>query len=67
MRYVDLRSDTVTQPTEEMRNAMVNAIVGDDVYGDDPTIILLEEKAAKAVVKKRPFSYQAVQWVINSL
>lgn len=52
MRYVDLRSDTVTQPTEEMRNAMVNAIVGDDVYGDDPTIILLEEKAAKAVGKE---------------
>lgn len=52
MRYVDLRSDTVTQPTEEMRNAMANAIVGDDVYGDDPTLLLLEEKAAKAVGKE---------------
>ena len=38
MRYIDLRSDTVTMPTEEMRKAMANAAVGDDVYGDDPTV-----------------------------
>ncbi|HQE66225.1 MAG TPA: low-specificity L-threonine aldolase [Bacillota bacterium] len=46
MRYIDLRSDTVTQPTDEMREAMAKAIVGDDVYGDDPTVCLLEKKAA---------------------
>lgn len=44
---IDLRSDTVTQPTEEMRHAMATAIVGDDVYGEDPTIHALEVKAAE--------------------
>lgn len=43
---IDLRSDTVTIPTEEMRKAMAEAIVGDDVYGDDPTINELESMAA---------------------
>ena len=38
MEYVDLRSDTVTKPTPEMREAMAEAEVGDDVYGDDPTV-----------------------------
>jgi len=46
MKYIDLRSDTVTQPTKAMREAMFNAVVGDDVYGDDPTIKELEEYAA---------------------
>ncbi|MCK4502898.1 MAG: low-specificity L-threonine aldolase, partial [Desulfuromonadales bacterium] len=36
MDVIDLRSDTVTQPTPEMRAAMANAVVGDDVYGEDP-------------------------------
>jgi threonine aldolase len=44
---VDLRSDTVTQPTPAMRHAMANAEVGDDVYGEDPTINRLEERAAE--------------------
>lgn len=52
MRYIDLRSDTVTQPTDEMREAMAKAIVGDDVYGDDPTICLLEKKAAEYASKE---------------
>ncbi|HYE83223.1 MAG TPA: low-specificity L-threonine aldolase [Clostridia bacterium] len=52
MRYIDLRSDTVTQPTDEMREAMAKAIVGDDVYGDDPTICLLEKKAAEYAGKE---------------
>ena len=52
MRYIDLRSDTVTQPTEAMREAMFKARVGDDVYGDDPTMIELEEYAAKLVGKE---------------
>ncbi|HOS69515.1 MAG TPA: low-specificity L-threonine aldolase [Bacillota bacterium] len=52
MRYIDLRSDTVTQPTDEMREAMAKAIVGDDVYGDDPTVCLLEKKAAEYAGKE---------------
>lgn len=52
MRFIDLRSDTVTMPTEEMREAMARAVVGDDVYGDDPTVKLLEEKAASIVGKE---------------
>lgn len=43
----DFRSDTVTQPTTAMRNAMATAVVGDDVYGDDPTVNKLEEMAAE--------------------
>lgn len=46
MRIVDLRSDTVTQPTKEMREAMYRAEVGDDVYGEDPTVNRLEEMGA---------------------
>jgi threonine aldolase len=45
-RLVDLRSDTVTQPTEGMREAMMSAPLGDDVLGDDPSVIHLEEKVA---------------------
>lgn len=52
MRYIDLRSDTVTMPTEEMRIAMANAQVGDDVYGDDPTVNELERIAAQMVGKE---------------
>ncbi len=44
---VDLRSDTVTRPTAEMRQAMFDAEVGDDVYGEDPTVNLLEARAAE--------------------
>jgi threonine aldolase len=44
---IDLRSDTVTKPTEEMRAAMAVAEVGDDVYGEDPTVNLLEARAAE--------------------
>lgn len=43
---IDLRSDTVTQPTAAMREAIANAAVGDDVYGDDPTVNSLEERVA---------------------
>ncbi len=45
---IDLRSDTVTRPTPEMRVAMAAAEVGDDVYGEDPTVNLLEKRAAEA-------------------
>lgn len=44
---IDLRSDTVTRPTQEMRAAMAAAEVGDDVYGEDPTVNLLEKRAAE--------------------
>jgi len=47
MNFIDLRSDTVTEPTEEMRSAMSTAVVGDDVYEDDPTVIELEALSAK--------------------
>jgi threonine aldolase len=43
---IDLRSDTVTRPSPAMREAMARAEVGDDVFGDDPTVIALQEKAA---------------------
>ena len=43
MKILDLRSDTVTQPTAAMRRAMAAAEVGDDFYRDDPTVIALEE------------------------
>ncbi|GAK10606.1 low specificity L-threonine aldolase [Geomicrobium sp. JCM 19039] len=49
---IDLRSDTVTKPTEAMRAAMVDAVVGDDVYEDDPTVNDLEEYAAELLGKE---------------
>ncbi len=49
---IDLRSDTVTRPTPEMRRQMANAEVGDDVLGDDPTIIRLQEKFAALLGKE---------------
>jgi len=52
MDFIDLRSDTVTQPTAEMRAAMANAIVGDDVYGEDPTVNRLQEMAATLMGKE---------------
>jgi threonine aldolase len=52
MQIVDLRSDTVTLPSPEMREAMYKAEVGDDVYGEDPTVNKLEEKAAAMLGKE---------------
>lgn len=52
MQYLDFRSDTVTFPTNNMRKAMYDAVVGDDVYGDDPTVKLLEEKSAAILGKE---------------
>jgi len=51
-RIIDLRSDTVTTPTAEMRRAMANAEVGDDVYGEDPTVNRLQESAAEVFQKE---------------
>ena len=44
---IDLRSDTVTMPTPAMRETMATAVVGDDVFGEDPTVNALEERMAK--------------------
>ena len=52
MENIDLRSDTVTQPTAEMREAMFKAEVGDDVYGEDPTVNELEKLGAKMLGKE---------------
>ena len=52
MKVIDLRSDTVTKPTPEMRAAMAAADVGDDVYGEDPTVNRLEAMAAAALGKE---------------
>ncbi len=52
MDVIDLRSDTVTWPTPAMREAMANAVVGDDVYGEDPTVNALESEAAALLGKE---------------
>ena len=54
---IDLRSDTVTRPTPEMRRAMADAEVGDDVYGEDPTVARLQDEAA------RRLGFEAALWV----
>src|SRR6188508_2407469 len=54
---IDLRSDTVTRPTPEMRRAMAEAEVGDDVFGEDPTINRLQERAAGLL------GFEAALWV----
>jgi threonine aldolase len=51
-RFIDLRSDTVTTPTEAMREAMRGAVVGDDVYGEDPTVRRLETLTAERLGKE---------------
>lgn len=67
----DFRSDTVTRPTAEMRRAMAEAEVGDDVYGEDPTVNALEEEAAAVVGKEAavftPTGSMANQLALNTL
>ena len=50
--WIDLRSDTVTQPTAEMRKAIAEAEVGDDVHHEDPSVLYLEEKTAAILGKE---------------
>jgi len=52
IQYSDFRSDTVTKPTDKMRKAMADAVVGDDVLGDDPTVLELERLAAETMGKE---------------
>lgn len=49
---VDLRSDTISKPTQEMRNVMRDAEVGDDVYNEDPTVKILEKRSAELLGKE---------------
>ena len=51
-QIIDLRSDTVTKPTEEMRHAMMESPLGDDVWGDDPTVNALQEQCASLFGKE---------------
>src|SRR4051794_41834975 len=68
---VDLRSDTVTAPTPEMRRAMAGAEVGDDAYGEDPTVRRLESLAAGLLGKEAalyvPSGTMANQWALRLL
>ncbi len=52
MKYIDLRSDTVTKPSPQMRQAMLHAEVGDDVYGEDPSVNKLQDKIASLFGKE---------------
>ena len=52
MTMIDLRSDTVTKPTPEMREVIAHAEVGDDVFGDDPTVNLLQKRTAELLGKE---------------
>jgi threonine aldolase len=52
MNFIDLRSDTVSHPTQEMREAMANAELGDDVFGEDPTVNRLQDMAAQKMGKE---------------
>ncbi|MEW6376911.1 MAG: low-specificity L-threonine aldolase [Thermodesulfobacteriota bacterium] len=68
--FIDLRSDTVTKPTPAMRKAMAEAEVGDDVFGEDPTVNALQEKVAKILGKEKaifvPSGTMANQLAIKS-
>ncbi len=70
MAFIDLRSDTVTKPTPAMRKAMAEAEVGDDVYGEDPTVNALQERVAEILGKEKalfvPSGTMANQLAIKS-
>ncbi len=61
MPFMDFRSDTVTKPTPEMRQAMFEAEVGDDVYGEDPTVNRLEALPCGCLARKTPYLSQAAR------
>ena len=59
---IDLRSDTVTRPSRAMREAMANAEVGDDVFGEDPTVRALEAEVARVTGKEAAVFVRAINW-----
>ena len=63
---IDLRSDTVSHPTPDMRRAMANAEVGDDVFEDDPTVIELEARAADLLGKVDSAELQARLHIVKA-
>jgi threonine aldolase len=65
MARIDLRSDTVTQPCAEMLRAMTTAELGDDVFGDDPTVDALEERAAACWARRPACSWRAGRWATS--
>src|SRR5258708_30672696 len=71
MDTIDLRSDTVTKPTPQMRAAMAQAEVGDDVYGEDPSVLELERRVAALLGKEAavwvPTGVMANQIALGSL
>ena len=64
---IDLRSDTVTLPTEEMRQAMFEAVVGDDVYGDDATITYLPVRIRVFISNQGSFGLVDIVWVLADI
>ena len=60
-QLIDLRSDTVTKPTSAMRGAMARAEVGDDVFGDDPTVKALESRTAELLGLERSNLYRKMK------
>ena len=65
-RPIDLRSDTVTRPTPAMRRAMAEADVGDDVYGEDPTVNALEVRTAELWARRPRSSCRRGRWPTRS-
>ena len=63
---IDLRSDTVTRPDKRMREAMADAEVGDDVYGEDPTVNRLEQRAAEITGKEAALFVPPARWATLS-
>ena len=61
---IDLRSDTVTLPSDEMRKTIASALLGDDVFGEDPCVNKLEQKAALIMGKEGDYWFPAGPWEI---
>ena len=67
MMSIDLRSDTVTRPSVGMREAMAAAPVGDDVFGDDPTVIRLQEMTAQMLGKEAGLYVPSGETIFNTI
>ena len=67
IEMIDLRSDTITKPCDKMLDFMLHAKVGDDVYGEDPTVFELENKIANFLEWKVQCFFRLEQWLIKLL